>query len=180
MRSLTLVALAAVLAACGPSDDDSRRNPNPPIPGTPGGDCGDNAPTIQELTATIGAPRIYETQQSGPTCLSTVTITVMPYDEDGDLDYYLMDVWWDDVIDGRVLPEGPRQRIEGALDGPDCGVFSVQGISMNLGVGGNPPFNTEVEFGVVLEDSAGNRSNDGVPQVVSMVTPGQASQADCN
>jgi hypothetical protein len=179
MRWFGLATLCLLAAACGSTDDGAGTDDGPPIPRGRPGECGNTAPIIQSLTANATDPAFYETTQ-GRQCLSTVTITVQPYDEDGDLDYYIMDLWWDEVVDGRVLAEGPFQRIEGTIAGTRCEVFSVQGINMRLGIGGNPPFQTEVEFGVVIEDSSGNRSNGGVPQVVSLVTPGQAGPNDCN
>lgn len=177
MRLIAPLALVLLSVGCGPSGDDSGLNDDPPIPRGRDGDCGDNNPVIEELTATITDPDLYETTQ-GVQCLSTVTISIVPFDEDGDLDYYLMDVWWDETIDGRVLAEGPFQRVENSL-GEACEVTTMQSVSMRLGIGGSPPHNTEIEFGAVLEDSAGNRSDDGVPQVVSLVTPPAASPSDC-
>ncbi|TVQ90998.1 MAG: hypothetical protein EA397_10915 [Deltaproteobacteria bacterium] len=179
----SLFALAALLSgACGPDGDGSGLASNPPTPAGRGGDCGENLPVIQELTADVSAPQWYESAQGdqGRLCLPTVTLTILPFDEDGALHYYLMDAWWDDVVDGRVLPEGQRFRIEGSLSNEECSVTSAGGINMRLGIGGEPPNDTEIEFGVVLENADGLRSNDGTPMTVSVVTPSPVSSSACD
>lgn len=182
MRQLSITLAALALVACGSDGDGSGLNSNPPTPGgRPGSDCGDNEPVIQELTAEVTDPQWYETSSGdqGRQCLSTVTLSVLPFDEDGALHYYIMDAWWDDVVDGRVLAEGPVQRIEGTLSNDPCSVTSVAGIHMRLGIGGSPPNDTEIEFGVVLENADGLRSNDGEPMTVAITTPPAASSSDC-
>jgi hypothetical protein len=171
-----------VVAGCnggdGNGDDDTG---DPPIPDGRD-DCGDTPPTLGNIEIVAADPDWFETS-SGIKCLPTIEITIQPNDVDGDLTYYKMDVWWDGVVDGRVLTDGPMSRIQGTLDGDDCEVFSVPGITMRLGIAGggrtSPEFETETEFGVVVHDDADNLSNEGVPEVVSVVTPGPAVESDC-
>jgi hypothetical protein len=181
MRWTLLGAALFALVACDGGDGSGIDTDKPPIP-RGRGDCGDTPPTIDQLVIEAGDPDWFETSD-GIKCLPTVNITITPSDEDGDLTYYKMDVWWDGVVDGRVLPEGPLSRIEGALSQEDCDVFNVPGITMRLGIAGggvtSPAFNTETEFGVVVYDDVNNESNDGVPTVGSVVTPGPATEPDC-
>jgi len=182
LRMLSVVMVQAILSVgCSGDDGNGDDTSDAPIP-RGRGDCGDTPPTLGSVIATAGDPDWFETS-SGIKCLPTVEVSIQPNDEDGDLTYYKMDLWWDGLVDGRVLTDGPMSRIEGTLDGDDCEVFSVPGITMRLGIAGggrtSPEFNTETEFGVVVHDDADNLSNDGVPQVVSAVTPGPAVEADC-
>jgi hypothetical protein len=179
MRSIGIFTVLLTCFGCGQDDNRSGLTDSVPIPRGRGDDCGETNPVIQELTVAVTDPQIYETSQ-GPRCLPTVSITVVPFDEDGDLHYYLMDVWWDDEIDGVVAPQGPFQRIEGTIQGEECEVTSVPGITMRLGIGGSPPYETEIEFGVVIEDATGNRSNNGVPMVQPVVTPASVDESACN
>lgn len=182
MRIARLAALGTLLAltACTDGSDDTGNNDDVPIP-TGRTDCGDTPPEISNLVIQAGEPDEFETSD-GIKCLATVEITASVTDVDGDLHYYVMDMWWDGVVDGRVLAEGPKSRIEGTL-GDDCEVSDVPGITMRLGIAGggttSPAFETETEFGIIIEDDAGNATNDGVPQVVSIVTPPAAAPGDC-
>lgn len=173
----TLIALAACNDGNGtPGDDD-----DPPIP-RGRGDCGDNNPTIDQLVIEATEPDWFETND-GIQCLPVVSITITPSDVDGDLTYYKMDVWWDNVVDGRVLPEGPLSRIEGALSQDDCDVFNVPGITMRMGIAGggvtSPSFDFDTEFGVVVYDDVNNASEDGTPTVGNVVTPSAVVESDC-
>ena len=177
LLGLTLFALPA----CTSDDGSGIDTDKPPIP-RGRGDCGDNAPTIDTLTIEASDPDWFETND-GIQCLPVVNITISPSDVDGDLTYYKMDVWWDNVVDGRVLPEGPLSRIEGALSQEDCDVFNVQGLTMRMGIAGggtsSPEFDFDTEFGVVIYDDPGNASNDGEPTTGHAITPSAVTEADC-
>jgi hypothetical protein len=105
----------------------------------------------------------------------SVMIRVEAYDEDADLTFYTMRVWWDDVVDGRVLTEGVEYReIYGTLDDDDCTVSRAT-VGMRLAITGEPPgspeYWTETEFGVVILDDKENASNEYVPVTASFMTP---------
>lgn len=183
-----MVAAATMLSfvACndGTGNDDDTGGGGIPNPDGSGEDCStDHSPTF-ELEAEAASPDWYETDE-GVKCLPTVSIrAVNVEDPDGDLTVYKMDVWFDGVVDGRVLPEGVKSRVQQRVEGEDCEVDRLGGIGMNLGIAGggtsSPDFNTETEFGVVVIDDNNNESYDGVPQVISVVTPGPvADDGEC-
>ncbi|MFK7926623.1 MAG: hypothetical protein AB8H79_00425 [Myxococcota bacterium] len=177
------LVMGMILAGCngaGDGADDGTGDPPDPIGR---GECSnDGAPTFT-LQASAAEPQLYETSE-GIRCLPTVRIEARDVEDvDGDLTFYEMEVWFDGVIDGRVLQEGIKLQTKSAVDGDDCKVPSLPGIGMNIGIAGggttSPAFNTETEFGVIVQDDNGNSSNDGVTQVVSVVTPGPVTEADC-
>jgi len=181
-----LLAVGGLTLGCndgsGTTPDDTGNGI--PDPDGTGQDCSEDHSPEFELEAVAGDPDWYETD-SGVKCLPTVVIRAVDVtDPDGDLTYYKMDVWFDSVVDGRVLREGAKPRIENRVEGDDCEVDSLPGVGMNLGIAGggtnSPAFDTETEFGVVLQDDAGNESYDGEPKVISVVTPGPvASDSEC-
>lgn len=180
MRIARLAAIL-LLAACNDGGDGSGLDSgDPPIP-RGRGDCGETDPVMDDLTIQIGEPKEYETS-NGVQCLSTISITATPSDDDGDLHDYRLSAWFDSTVDGRVLREGQELRIGGSL-GEDCEVFTAPARTMDVGIAGggtsSPAFETETEFGVVVEDAAGNGTNGGDLQVVTIVTPPAADPADC-
>lgn len=183
MRSILLGLTALLMTACNGPGGDGSGTDEPTTPRGRGDDCGEHSPVIDQFDVTVGDPRWYETE-TGRQCLPTVVITVAPTDEDGDLTYYKMDVWFDEIIDERVLAEGEFSRIEGSIEGEDCGVESIPGLSMLLGIAGggglSPSFDTETEFGVVVHDDQDNESNDGTPVVRKVVTPSAALPGACD
>ena len=178
-RGLTALLVVGGLALVGCKDGNGN-NPDDTGSGIPNPDGTDKDCTLDhapqfELRASAVEPDWYETS-SGVKCLPTVLIEAVDItDDDGDLTYYKMDVWFDGVVDGRVLTEGVKSRIENRIEGEDCEVDFLPGVGMKLGIAGggtsSPAFDTETEFGVVIQDDNGNESYDGEPKVISVVTP---------
>lgn len=182
MAMMGMLAFVACNGDGGGGDDDTGSG----IPNPDGGrECEvDHSPTFQ-LEAMAGEPQRYETDE-GIKCLPTVVIRAINVEDlDGDLNFYKMDVWFDGTVDGRVLPEGTKSRVQQRVEGDDCEVDQLAGIGMSLGIAGggtsSPAFETVTEFGVVVIDEAGNESYEGVPQVISVETPGPVtSDAECD
>lgn len=178
------VGMTGLYACNGDSGDDDETGGGIPDPDDTGQECDTtNAPTFT-LEAEAGTPDWYETEQ-GVKCLPTVIIRAVNVEDiDGDLVVHKMDVWFDDVLDGAVGTDGVKSRIQQRVDGGDCEVTSLPGISMRLGIAGggtsSPAFDTETEFGVVIIDDANNESYDGVPQVIQVKTPSAvANDSEC-
>jgi len=170
--------MGMILAGChgaGGGADDATGDPPDPIGR---GECANEGAPTFTLQASAAPPQLYETTD-GIRCLPTVRIEARDVEDvDGDLTFYEMEVWFDGVLDGRVLQEGIKLQTKSAVDGDDCKVPSLPGIGMNIGIAGggttSPAYNTETEFGVIVQDDNGNSYNDGETQVVSVGTPGTA------
>ena len=77
-------------------------------------------------------------------------------DVDGDLHYYTMRVWYDEVVDGAVDTSGEPFEVSGTL-GDECEV-ATSDVAMLLCVTGNPPFAADLEWGAILMDDEDNAS----------------------
>jgi hypothetical protein len=167
-HSPSLLAFAAVaLAACKgeePVDTD-------PITATTGNPaCGETDPVVEALTITNDG--MSEGDQCGGTSRPQVRIETDGHDDDGDLHYWTLRVWWDEDVDGVVDPHTAYQEVHGTA-GDDCTVDDLTS-AMLLCVNGNPPFATELDFGVVLIDALEHKSNGGEPIVQSFTTPDES------
>lgn len=144
-RSLFAVAL---LAACADGATDGFDTASA---------CGTSAPVLSDLTITVGE--------------TTVTLAATATDADGDLHEYTSWVFVDDVPDD-TLPERPAFQTPVPVSDKVCGVNTVSNAGAIVPVGGNgAPAGTDVEFGLVVFDAAGNPSNGGVPLIQVVRTP---------
>ena len=152
--------LAIAVVGVGACDGDGKETDPPPPPGT-SGDCGENPPVITDVWVEDGGMYQFEQDQIFPSVLIWADVE----DEDKDLNYYSMRVWFDEVIDGRVLAEGDYAETQGTLSSEDCSVPSAQ-VGLRLAVTSSqysPNFSVETEFGVVVYDDEDNPSNDEEP-----------------
>ncbi len=155
------------LAGCSWSAETVEETDDIPIPdGHKDEECGETAPVVEAVYVQDGGMHDFE-----GTMLPTIRISADTVDEDGDLHYYEMHVWWDLVVDGHVEPEGVPMDVYGTLSDTECSVDDVT-LSMIMGLrGGDPPYSTEVEFGVRILDDLENESNDGALATASYVLP---------
>ena len=160
MNTRPFLLLTLLASACAPGGDGS--SSGIPIPTGSASGCGDAAPIVTNLAIEDGGAR----PTGGVTLLTRVTAT----DNDGDLHYYTLRLWWDDVVDGVVDTSQPYNEVYGELSENGCSVPQAM-LTMSLTTTGTPPFDTELDFGVLVYDDEGHASDDGVPSVVSYRTP---------
>jgi hypothetical protein len=167
LRGLLVTVSCLGLAACGASDSDTD---SLPASGGAGDECGETIPVIEALV--VEDAGMSEGDECGAEIRPRLRVGVEASDADGDLHYYTLKVWYDDVVDGEVLPEGDRVfQVDGPVgEGDACSVLGAN-VGMLLCVTGDPPFATEIEFGVVVFDDMDNASSDGDPQEFVFTTP---------
>lgn len=155
------------LAGCTPGGGQGDDTDTIPIPdGHKDEDCGETPPVVELVTIEDGGLHDFE-----GTMLPTIKISADTTDADGDLHYYEMMVWWDLVVDGQVEAEGTPLNTYGTLSDTDCSVDDVT-LSMIMGLrGGDPPYSTEVEFGVRIYDDLMHESNEGELATASFTLP---------
>lgn len=150
---LSKVAALLLLAACS-GGEDKATDTEPGTPGTGDRDCAGEAPVIESVT--IEDYGLYEFESGTyPAILITASIT----DEDGDLDYYEMQVFYDDEVDDSIDTSEDAAEVGGIPDGAEeCEVDALEA-GMVLAVNGNPPYETRLEFGVRVSDYNGDTSD---------------------
>ncbi len=163
MRPIHLCSL--LLIACG-GKEESAEGPAPPAP-VPSDEveCGDNGPTVEALTITDNGFFSCEAQ-SWPSALLLAEVS----DPDGDLTFYTYRVWWDTVLDGAVDTGGSYVEVYETLADDACTIGDAD-VGLILCITGNPPYETDVEFGVVIYDQKGNPSNGGAAFIATFRTP---------
>ncbi|MBN2800589.1 MAG: hypothetical protein JXX28_15715 [Deltaproteobacteria bacterium] len=152
----TLLSLPLLLACTDPPDDT----------GPVASSCGDSAPVISAVTARDNGLMDFSGES-----LPTVLIQADTADADGDLDWYTLQVWWDEDVDGQVDVAGAPSELYDSLSDTACSVDDAR-LGLILAINGRSiPYLTEVEFAVIAQDAAGHRSNDGEPMLLSWTTP---------
>ena len=158
-RALSCLA-AMLLTACNGNGDLTP-------PSGVAANCGSSEPVITEVELEESDPFTLGNGSVVPGLLVNAKLT----DADGDLHWYEMKVWFDDVIDGEIDTTQPYYEAYGTRGDLDCGV-SLTEVPLRVAVNGNPPANTEVEVGVIVYDDMGNATNGGEPTIIAFVTPG--------
>ncbi len=144
----TVMALAM---GCAGEEDTSGT-----VPTTGASDeCGDHAPVIETLDIT------YDGMSEGDACGAEsrplLRFATTNSDEDQDLHYWTLTIRYDDVIDGEVSESAEAFEVFSEL-GEACSVEQASA-AMILCVTGDPPFDTELEWGVVIADDSDNESD---------------------
>lgn len=136
--------------------------------------CEGTPPVVTEVTCeNTGLQPHFETGADTPTLLIMANVT----DADGDLDYYAIQLFYDDVVDGAVdTSSSTFSPSNGALGGDPC-----ESPSANLGLtlyltGGDPAWDTEYEWGMVISDGASLESE---PGIVVCCTPTSDGEDGC-
>ncbi len=159
--------LASLLVACSAKEPvDTGAAPSLGEYGDTGSTCSGTAPVITSLSCeNTGLQPHFETKE--PTV--TMTIEVQISDDDGDLQSYQLDMWFDDDIDGSVDTSGVQFDPQvGTLDAPECGAENAQISSTLYLTGGTPSYNTSYEWAVQVTDAAGIPSE---VEIKTCVTP---------
>ncbi len=153
-----------VVAACGKATETATEDIPPPVPSDEV-ECGDNAPTVEAVA--IADNGFFQCEQED---WPSITLTATTTDPDADLTFYQYRLWWDTTVDGFVDTDGSYLEVQKTLSDEDCSVPEVD-LTMILCITGNPPYETEVEFGVVVLDEKGNESNGGEAAIGVFTTP---------
>lgn len=163
MRAVWLVLIAV---ACNgeetgtlPADSDGA-----------GADCGTNPPVIETLDITFDGmsdPAVSDVCGAEP--VPMLRIQARATDEDGDLHYWQMRVRWDETVDAAVAATAESVEVTGSV-GLECGVFTAD-VATLLCLGGEPPYNTEIEWAAVVSDDLDHESN----EVIAVYTTPSAS-----
>ena len=91
--------------------------------------------------------------------LPTLTITANFTDEDQDMNYYTFELLYDEELDGQVAAEAASLETNGTAGSDECSVGQGEaGVTIYL-QGGDPAFDTEYEWYVILTDINGYSSN---------------------
>ena len=163
MRALPLILTAMI--ACEKGEDTGV-----PIPSTGGVDdtaveCGGVAPEISSLNMSDGDFQVYgDSEVSYPTVVLSAEVT----DEDGDLDAFVMNFWWDTEIDGVVDSSGaPNSTAPGSSSALPCEGYELT-LNGYLYVGTSLEPNTTYDVAVTVTDAGGIESD---PAVTTGTTP---------
>lgn len=157
MRFLPLAATMA-LAACTPIDQS--------FDDDDGSDCGDTPPRFDSIAVSDADTITIKGEER-----RAVQVAAQVDDDDGDLHVHRVLVWYDEFIDGAVSGV-PKVDIDVNLS-PDkpCEVdFATLGALIPMG-DGDVPFGTELEWGMVIYDAAGNPSDGGIAKLTVFRTP---------
>ncbi len=126
--------------------------------------CGDAAPEFGEITlADLG------TRTVGGEDRRVIAIQAPATDADGDLHTYTAKLWYDTFEDGEVATNF-NAEVTAEVSDRACEVPSAD-VGIAVPLGDDVPFDAQVEFGLVVEDAAGNAANGGVPVIVVFRTP---------
>jgi hypothetical protein len=117
-------------------------------PGSATANCGDNPPVIDVLTVEEG-----DTLGND---VPSVRITANALDEDYDLHWYQMRVWYSEDQATSEARTGEYFEIYG-YSGEDCNTQAAA-LRMQIGVTGNPPEDTDMWWTVVVYDDQENPS----------------------
>ena len=165
MRSI--LSLGLLLWGCA---DDKGESEIPPLNPSDAEDCGDTAPSVDELTCeNTGIMEYAETGELVP----TLTIWASVSDADGDLTSYISQLFWDEgtvTVDSESL--GPYY---GTLDGEGCDLFSANLGSRIYLRGGEPLYDTSYEWGFQVTDAGENTSE---LFTIDCVTPSEDGSGD--
>lgn len=166
MRQPILI-ISLILAGCGTPLEETA--PPAPLPqATSTITCGTTAPVIDSFTITDNGLYICE---KGQPASPSILLSIAVHDDDGDLTVYELDAVWDTTIDGMFDDSASSYHNIGTLSTDECSVSQTTlGLILCMG-GGDPPYSTLVEFGVVVTDELGNVTNYGEPTVTSATTP---------
>ena len=156
MRIVPLMA-ALVLAGCSNKDEEDTGEQE--MLGGGGGDgtseCAGAAPVITSITCTNAGLDFLEGMGEVPWLAFEMQLD----DEDGNLDSYRLEVYYDEAIDGAVVAaDSPYTPYTGSpQNAEECETFTVPSV-LSVPIPGIPATSTRYEWGFVLVDATGTSS----------------------
>lgn len=149
------MTLLLALACTKPAADDSG---GIPLTGTDSDavECFGADPVVGMVTLENGGNQDFEGELH-PTILIWAEVT----DEDGNLDFVTMDLWWDEEPDGAVDSSTDPLASNSFVPNTDaepCGQ-KAETVGLYLQVGGGIPYDTQMDFAVRITDSETEVSN---------------------
>jgi len=161
-----MLLLTAALLGCA----DKGTGDGVPLPqtgdrdtaGDTAGECGGAAPEIGSLNITNGGlydfSTVIDCADTEDCVYPAANVTLNVTDDDGDLHQYIIDIWFDEVVDGDVDTSSGGFELLGSKGEP-CEV-SAESFGNLLAVGTGPlPYDTEMEFAAQITDADGLVSN---------------------
>ena len=150
-----MTLLLALACTKTPAGEDSGLS----LTGSDTGDeveCFGNDPVVGSVTLENGGSQDFEGELY-PTVLIWAEVT----DEDGNLDFVTMDLWWDEEPDGTLDSSGDPQGSSSFVPNSDAEkcAQTAETVGLYLQVGGGIPYDTEMDFGVRITDSESEVSN---------------------
>lgn len=161
IRLFPLIAMA--LIGCT-SEEDGKDGP-PIYTGTDTGEesCAGTAPSIIYMTIENGGMKDFE-----GALWPTILLQVDARDDDGDLDFATLEMWWDQEVDGTVDTSGePLTKKIFTSDSLPCRQNDGS-YGLYLQVGTGLAYNTTYDFAARVGDASGLRSE---IETESMTTP---------
>ncbi|MCP4805432.1 MAG: hypothetical protein GY913_13780 [Proteobacteria bacterium] len=122
-------------------------------------ECFGSDPVVSNVTTENGGNQDFEGE-----LFPTVLIWADVADEDGNLDFVTMDLWWDEEPDGAVDSSGDPQGSSSFVPNSDASpcAQTAETVGLYLQVGGGIPYDTQMDFAVRITDSENEVSNVGV------------------
>jgi hypothetical protein len=164
--------LPLLILACSSADDDKD---GPPIYGDDTGEesCAGTPPTIIYMSIENGGFQNFEGAQ-----WPTIKLQVEARDDDGDLEFATVEMWWDAEVDATVdTSSDPITKKIFTSDAKPCRQNDGS-YGLYLQVGTGLQYNTTYDFAVRIGDASGLRSEF---EVESMTTPKEdGSDGDIN
>ena len=173
---LALIAsVAAVVSACGGDKEDTGEDTTgDALPGSGDTDdleCGGTAPVVTSVQCEAAGLQEYEPGSMLPTLLFSIDVT----DEDQDLEFMTVELYFDDESDGEVsTTESPYSPSIVTIDTAEC-VTPASGVNLTVFVSGvDPRFNLPYEWSIVVRDA-----NDvaAEPFIIECITPQENGEA---
>lgn len=175
MRMLMLTG-ALALVGCG-KDDDTGSGGDGETLEAGGGDgtdeCAGTAPVISNLSCENDGSLV---ALEGVGDVPVLTFVMDVDDEDGDLDQYRLELYFDEEFDGDVLDaDSPYTPSTNTVQGAEeCETFNV-GLSFRAPIPGVPAADTRYEWGLIVRDG-NNTASDMVTIVCT--TPAEDGSGD--
>lgn len=155
----------ALLLACS-NTDDSGKDSAPPLETGDPTECAGTNPVMDDFSITEGDILTNEDGDQQPSLRFVAEFS----DEDWDLNEIILDIWFDDVVDGTVDTSGASDISSGLYE-MESGACTVSGgsLTFDYGIVGDPlDYETEYDFAAVVTDQNGLVSE---PGFASATTP---------
>lgn len=147
--------LAALLLVGCTGKDDAQDSELPPIRGDETqAPCLGHDPVVTNLELSNGGNTDFD-----GTVYPTLLFTVSGTDEDGNLNYVTLDIWYEAGGEGEFEPSGDSQISNAMSTGADDCEELEADFRLKVQVGGSLDYNTTYDVAVQVTDQAGEVSN---------------------